>query len=596
MANKESNLAEYFPRDQLEDFSFSHTNIKKLLTSKYPVQEERVFKDKNQSANGLRIRVYPSSNATYFVEKRIRGASGGAKKRVIGKANEIDLFEARKTAYKFISWMAGGKDPYEELEKEKRENRVYTIRDAYNLYMDNRTIQKETRDRYERQKDVLSYIHIKRKQKWQDVESESQLVNTNTFKGKTDNLKSLLDADLNDITSQAVLCFHKSITNNHGHGNNKAFTEGDRVIQFLGSLYDTAIDIVNEKQDDEHYIKRNPIKIMYRARGRWNNPRGKAKRRHESLDTEHIAAHYQAIMQLKTLKNETRDDYPKMKYTNIPIPGAVRAHYFLRFMFWTGWRPGDVARIQWDQIETISDNDKTYTVVSWNDKEAAERLKNGEPIYRVPLNQQAELVIKELEEIKSDKLNKAKKGEIKIRHDYDHNHVFLNVLENDHIKPNQHHYEKKIQELANTRFYPTGIYRKTFLTYGNELKINIYTLKRLVFHTQNYFDVTSGYIKTHRQVLLDASEKIANYLNSYISPKLIQPEPSKQIIEISDVSIDKDIIDELTAQYGEDATRKTNDLIRIALALKTLNHSIYKKLELTTSEFAEFDDSDFAGD
>ena len=130
-------------------------------------------------------------------------------------------------------------------------------------------------------------------------------------------------------------------------------------------------------------------------------------------------------------------------------------------------------------------------------------------------------------------------------------------------------YEKKIQELANTRFYPTGIYRKTFLTYGNELKINIYTLKRLVFHTQNYFDVTSGYIKTHRQVLLDASEKIANYLNSYISPKLIQPEPSKQIIEISDVSIDKDIIDELTAQYGEDATRKTNDLIRIALALKT---------------------------
>ncbi|KXJ52126.1 MAG: hypothetical protein AXW17_01275 [Colwellia sp. Phe_37] len=341
MANKASSNTDIFPQNQIEDLKFSVTNTDKFIKTKYPVLTEKVFRDTAQEANGLRIRAYPSGKAVYFVEKRIRSASGGAKKRIICQVGEKTLFEARKEAGKYIAWMTSGKDPYIERKKELEKNRVYTVRDAYDLYMKSRTIQNVTLERYERVFDVLSYVHIYKTNSWKDISNLSQI--TNMFINKTreidkriellkknnaPNLKSLVDADLNEISSESILYIHKSVTEAHGHGENKAFTEGDRVIQFLGSLYDIAIDVYNEKQDDNSFIKRNPVKIMSRGKGHWNNPGGKTRRRDEALDTNHVKSHYNAIMSLKTLKNEAVEGKPTLKYTNKPIPGAVRAHYF----------------------------------------------------------------------------------------------------------------------------------------------------------------------------------------------------------------------------------------------------------------------------
>jgi len=602
MANKKNNLADIFPQNQIEDFNFSITNTDKFIKTKYPVLTEKVFRDTSQDANGLRIRAYPSGKAVYFVEKRIRSAKGGAKKRIICNVGERKLAVVKEDAGKFIEWMASGKDPYVELKKELEKNRVYTVRDAYDLYMISRTIQVNTKERYERVFDVLSYVCIYKTQSWKDISSVSQI--TNTFINKSrernerselfnqkniPNLKSLIDSDLNEISSESILLIHMSITESHGYKENTARTEGDRAIQFLGSLYDIAIDVFNEKQDDNSFIKRNPVKIMRRGKGHWNNPGGKTKRRDESLDTNHIKVHYNAIMSLKTLKNKAIDGNPTLKYTHKPIPGAVRAHYFLRFMFWTGWRPNDVARIQWDQIETFTENGIELTTISWDDKEAAERLKNGEPIYKVPINKEAIKVINELKEYKENKIFLAKKGELQLRKDFDHEHVFLNVFENGHIKANQHSYEVIIARLAGTSHYPTGIYRKTFLSYGNELKLNIYTLKRLVFHTQNYFDVTSGYIHTQRKILLEASELIASYLLSFVDSREFIPSKNNNI----SIELEQELIDELELQYGEKAASKCNDLIKIALAAKVLNPKIFKQLENTTTENAKFEDADF---
>jgi integrase len=589
MANIPSTLAKIFPKNQIADFKFSKTNMVYFENPEHPVKKETVFKDLSDGANGLRVRSYPSGKSVYMIEKRIRSAKGGAKKRTIANVGDITLIEARKIASKFTSWMAEGLDPYIELKKEKEVNRVYTVRNAYDIYMNDRKISKGTIERYERQKDVISFVHINKKIDWKSIENESQIINTNVFKGNTSNLKSLLDADLNEISSQSILNIHKNITKNHGHGDNDAPTEGDRVIQFIGHLYDIAIEVINERHDDNNFIKRNPTKIMNHGKGHWNNPGGHSKRRDEILDTNHIKAHYDAITALKTLKNTSDKNNKTIKYINKLIPGAARAHYFLRFLFWTGWRPGDVAPISWDQIEA----ENGITTVSWDDKEAAKKLKGGKEIYKVSLNHQAVAVIDELRELKKQKMEAIKNGDIELPKNYDDEHIFLNVCENNYIKPNQHHYEVIVSEISGVRHYPTGIYRKTFLSYGNDLNINIYTLKRLVFHTQNYFDVTSGYIHTNRHKLKEISEEICSYILSLVEPKKYNY--AKKSNELSDVKIDKDIYEELKAQFKDNAESKISDLLRIALAVKVLHPKIYNTLDSTTTENAKFEDGDFKG-
>ena len=587
MANKKVSIAEKFPMDQVEDFPFSQTRINSIEKSSHPVKKEVVFKDTGDGANGLRIRIYPSGKAVYMIEKRIRSAKGGAKKRKIADVSDITLIKARREAGRFIEWMAQGLDPFDELEKEKEKNKVYTLLDGFNLFMKDRGIVQGSIERYERLRDVIGFVHVNKKRSWKSIEDVSQITNLNVFKGNSSNLKSLLDADLNDISSQSILSIHISITNSHGHGDNPAHTEGDKAIQFIGHIYDLAIKVLNERHDDNNFIKRNPTKIMNHGKGSWNNPGGNARRRNECLDTTHIKSHYDAIMSLQTLKNEADPNKKTLKYTHKPIPGAVRAHYFLRFLFWTGWRPGDVASIQWDQIE----EEGGITTISWDDAEAAKKLKVAKPIYKVPLNHQAIAVIDELREIKEAKLKAAKDGDQPLPKNYDHDHVFLNVFEDNHIKANQHSYEVIVSELADIKHYPTGIYRKTFLSYGNNMVINVYNLKRLVFHTQNYFDVTSGYIETNRVVLQKISEEICSYILSLINPE--KYDFSKRSIESVDVKIDKSLYDELQAQFEDKADHKINDLIRIALAVKVLDPVLYKKLDSTTTENAEFEDSDF---
>lgn len=594
MAQKNGLIADRFPADQKEDFHFTKALVESIKDSVHPVDKAKIFKDTDQTARGLRIKINPSGKAVYLVVKRIRGKQGGATKRVIGNVGEVGLSNARKMAGKFIDWMADGKDPYEEIEKENRKSKIFTVRDAYNLFMNVRDIKDSTIGRYERQIEVLGYVHISSKKKWNEIESQDDIYNKNVNQFRPRGIKSLLDADLNEISSKSILEIHKNITNSHGHNGQPAHTEGDRVIQFLGSLYDIAIDVNNESNDELNHIKLNPVKIMSRGKGHWNNPGGKTRRRRESLDTEHIAAHYEAIMKLRDLRNSPDENDKTVKYVYKPIPGAIRAHFFLRFMFWTGWRPGDVARITWDQVESLSENGVTYTVISWDDKEAAARLKNGEEIYRVPINDEAAKVIDELRVIKEQKLEKAARGEQALPKNYDSEHIFLGVFENNHITPNQHHYMKTVAELADIKHYPTSIYRKSFLTYGNHLGVNIYTLKRLVFHTQNYFDVTSGYINTQRKILFDASNAVADYYKSIISPA--EYKPIQKSNESKKVGIDKDIMDELEVQYGDKAIKKCNDLIRIALAAKTLNKKFYDMLEQTTTELAEFEDADFEGE
>lgn len=594
MAQKKGLIVDRFPADQKEDFPFTKALIESIKDSAHPVEKAKIFKDTDQTARGLRIKINPSGKAVYLVVKRIRGKQGGATKRVIGNVGEVGLSNARKMAGKFIDWMADGKDPYEEIEKENRKAKIFTVRDAYKLFMSVRDIKDSTIGRYERQIEVLGYVHISSKKKWNEIEGQDDIHNTNVKKFRPHGIKSLLDADLNEINSKSILEIHKNVTNSHGHNGQPAHTEGDRVIQFLGSLYDIAIAVNNEAEDESNHIKLNPVKIMNRAKGHWNNPGGKTRRRKETLDTEHIAAHYEAIMQLKDLKNTPNENDKTVKYVYKPIPGAVRAHYFFRFMFWTGWRPGDVARMKWDQVEQLTENGLNYTVVSWDDAEAAERLKNGEEVYRVPLNEDATKVLTELRAIRDEKLEKAARGEQALPKNYDSEHIFLGVFENNHIKPNQHHYMKVVSELANIKHYPTSIYRKSFLTYGDHMGINVYTLKRLVFHTQNYFDVTSGYINTQRKVLFDASNAVADYYKSIISPAEYTPIVKSN--ESKEIGIDKDIMDELEAQYGDKAIKKCSDLIRIALAAKTLNKKFYDMLEKTTTELAEFEDCDFSDD
>lgn len=492
---------------------------------------------------------------------------------------------AREQAEKYIGWMLKGLDPYLEMKKEQDINKIYTLNDAYNLYMEDRKIEVLTIKRYQRVREVISYVHIKKTMSWRNITSDSQIVNTNIFKGNTSNLKSLIDADLNDISSESISKIHKNITKSHGHGDNDAPSEGDRAIKFIDVMYTKAIQVFNERHDDNNFIKRNPTKLM--GKGNWNNPGGHSKRRRESLDTSHIKAHLEGIMALKTFKNTPCEENKNLKYTKDPIPGAVRAHYFLLFLFWTGWRPGDVALIEWDQIET----DEGIVTVSWNDKQAVERLKTNEPIYKVPLNHQAVAVINELRELKEAKMKAVENGDLVLPKDYDDKRIFLNVLENSHVKSNQFFYETKIAEISNVKHYPTGIYRKTFLSYGSHLNINIYTLKRLVFHTQNYYDVTSGYIHTHREVLLRASERICSFILSIVNPvKYEVPIASDSKVE---VKIDEDVFNEMNAQFANNTEKKCSDFIRIALALKSLSPDLFNKINSTTTENAEFEDSDF---
>ena len=156
----------------------------------------------------------------------------------------------------------------------------------------------------------------------------------------------------------------------------------------------------------------------------------------------------------------------------------------------TGWRPEEACKLNWRQVS------KDFKDVTWDDSEAAANLKGAKKQYRFPLNTEATKV---LQSIKS--------------YNFDSEYVFPANNLTSHVKQNPTQYVDIVQqEVGNGKRYTLGIYRKTFQTYAHKVGIDDITIKRLVFHTQKFYDVQSGYIKAHRETLREKSQKIADYI------------------------------------------------------------------------------------
>ncbi|PMN54320.1 hypothetical protein BCT31_01855 [Vibrio lentus] len=440
-------------------------------------KEQLIFKDTAFDSGGLMLRISPRGKMTYLVHGRIKGGPSSSRYFNIGNAKEVYLGAARPLALQFKTWMAQGKNPYEEM---KQQNEVFTLNQFHEEYLSSRQKRSRASDSGIQQDTINNYHKL--------------------FGRLSDafRTRNALTINRDDVLNEHEAVSYRSTP-----------IMADKTFQYISALYRQA-QKVHLDQDEVSKIKSNPVQVLTDTRS-WNVNNGQSRRKTECIDTDHLLSVYQAIIALKTYRGEK-------KFVHKDSQSAVVASYFFRLLMFTGWRPEEVCKITWEQVSNDCRD------VSWDDEQAAKKLKGAETQYRAPLNSEATTALLEL---RNYRINSP--------------FVFPNTTLSGHLKQNPSLYVNMLERLSDTgRRYTAGIFRKTFQTYAEHLNINPDTIKRLVFHTQKHYSIQGGYIFAERENLRNQSQKVANFILSHVNQSnevatdsiLVAPKYIKAALEV----------------------------------------------------------------
>ncbi|CAK2410377.1 Integrase DNA-binding domain-containing protein [Vibrio crassostreae] len=413
----------------------------KAELKKAPDGNQRIYKDIHTSSHGLMLRISPKGKATFFVQGRIKHAPNQSmQKFTLGDASEMYLHVARKVAHEYKDLMAQGINPKQEI---KSRHKFVSLDALHAEYIANKQLKKSSLKTINDCMDRLS----------------QKFKTRNAFEIKRD-----------DVEAE-----HKAVKERH------TGKMADKSFRHVSALYERAKKKFLDK-DEVSLLKSNPVQVLTDL-DLWFFNRGYSGRRAGAIDTEHLPNLLNAIDRMKNFRG-------KKKFVHMESQSHVVAAHFFEFMLFTGWRPGDAVSIEWSQV---TDDCREVT---WNDEQAAEKLKGAEGQYRAPLNLQAQQCLQQL---------KSK--------NYDSTYVFPNTSLTSHFKSNPTLYVDKLEDFMGTgKRYSAGIFRKAYQTYAEHLGVNSVTIKRLVFHTQNHFNVQGGYIFPERENLRRKSQLVADFI------------------------------------------------------------------------------------
>jgi integrase len=442
-----------------------------------------IIKDTSSDSRGLILRLSKNGRMTFVVHGRIASKKSTAQYFTIGNAREIRLKIARKRAGEFKEWMNSGKNPTDER---KALTFKITLIEIF--------------------EDYLKARGTKTSENIEGLKVETVAEYKNHFNRLS---KRLTNKDARRITQEDIINEHNRIAQKH-----TPFMS-DKSLSFVKSLFNYARGKYINNITNEEHIKSNPTEILVKDK-LWKVNGGQSRRKRECIDTEDLPCLLDAIEEIEHYKDG-------IKHIHTVSRSCIVASHFFKFMLFTGWRPEEVVEIEWVQVSV------DCREITWDDRQAAIKLKGIEPFYRFPLNEEATKVLLNLK-----------------NYGYNEKWVFPNNSQKPynnkkqgagHFKQNPTQYINLLQKLvANDKRYTAGIYRKTFQTYAEECGLFSSTIKRLVFHTQKHSDVQSGYIASKREWLRKQSQKVADYI--LIHSGRIEEKASTNI-EIDNIYVEK---------------------------------------------------------
>lgn len=421
-------------------------NLKKYL--RFDGTEEanvaRNIWDQSKDSFGLILRLNAGGKMTFAVHGRIARSNKNPQFYSIGDARLLTYHRAKDFAREFREWMSLGKNPVEEY---KRQTECITVEDIYRKYCSSKhnRVKPETYKTYKYHFNKLS--------------------------------KKFVNLEAKRVTHKNIVDEHESLTSSSsGKLADAIFNKSVRA------WFEHAIHMYTDSETNEPIIKLNPVKIL-KVAGKYNVNNGRTIRKQECIDTEELPNLFNALDELSDINAEKT--YGKKQFMSSYVASS-----FFKLLLFTGWRPQDAISIEWSQVaDDCSD-------ITWDDRQAAAKLKNADEFYRFPLNSEAKNVLLNLRE-----------------KNFGGKWVFPAVNTEIHFKQNPSIYIKKLRKLMNVdKGYTAGIYRKTFQSYASHLNVSPSTIRRLVFHTQSGHDVQSNYIKETRESLNSFSQKVCDYI------------------------------------------------------------------------------------
>ena len=113
--------------------------LNKTAIDRLPIPEGEPAFYRDDAIKGFGVKVFPSGVKSFFLEKKIHGK---VKRITIGRYGELTAEQARKEAVKLAGQIATGGDPVAERAQRKLE--TTTLREAFETYMQRRTLKPQT--------------------------------------------------------------------------------------------------------------------------------------------------------------------------------------------------------------------------------------------------------------------------------------------------------------------------------------------------------------------------------------------------------------------------------------------------------------------
>lgn len=394
---------------------------------------EKMIEQFEPAPPGKRVHYYDRDLPSLYVQVTDKGSKAfyirvyrGSKdsKVKIGSCDSLRLRDARTIAIDRLREHQSGVD----LNAEKRAKMAVekTFREYFNLYIASRKkLSEETVNDYKRR--------------------------------LNENLSSIADKPINEITRSALLDLHQSETF-------KSPSRANGAIRVFRAVYNFAL-AYTAKDDGTRILPPNPATVINETKS-WNRD----KRKDRIIHPDDLPNWLNAVLNLDGKRNHSH---------------KLARCFFLGLML-TGWRKNQLSRLKWSAVNLT----RGVAVVRDEDTKG----KQGSV---VPFSTQ---FIRELKAIKS----------LSIRSEF----VFPDPRDPEKPIADWRHWNRKIAEVSGVEFTPHDL-RRSFLTYGSEvLDLNLLTVKRLAQHRTQEKDVTAGYIIPLEDRLRRATQSISDFVLS----------------------------------------------------------------------------------
>jgi integrase len=266
---------------------------------------------------------------------------------------------------------------------------------------------------------------------------------------------------ITDITKDMVVKRHSSL-------GKRSHVRANMAMRVLRAILNFAMEQYEDSQGNP-IISINPVTRLSKTRA-WY----RVERRRSVIKTHELPVFFEAIDKLKKVDRD---------------PCSVTIRDYLLFLLFTGMRPGEARRLNWEDVDFKS---KTFILPD---------SKNKDP-YALPLTDYI----------------------------YDLLQGLWNARQNEYVFPGKngigHIVEPKRQvakilKISQISFMLTDL-RRTFITIAESLDLSYYAVKRLLNHKIKG-DVTAGYIVVDVKRLRKPMQQITDYILNEAGVKLKTP-------------------------------------------------------------------------